>query len=366
VKHDVVIHPDWSVSTPHDLETERVAAAFGGFLSCLELADHTIPAARRWVELQLRAALSPLTFGASPARWSVKAPLGCCPRNGFNSATQAGEHARDARHLAVEFGGHRRQLSDVIKAIGTAYQGTGAFALEGAAAAAAEDVCSRGGKDVTELWYAGMHPRRVLEIHSAVGVPGRLPGRFYLGVMLRGTDLGWLVDTMHAAGIDPSQMEPAVGVAGVSIDGSVQEPVAEWLAWTRSAADFVDPTRRGRWLSLGVSRRMILHLDEAGVAPEDVETLAVGIGRDPDGAARHLSGWLDAGLKPSVADLVRLHDDGRSPLWYVPPGPAVRRLRAELGAVAKGTSDTELGFLLAVAGTVPDAVAAWRSVATLW
>jgi hypothetical protein len=37
-RHPVTIHPDWSVTTPHDLESERVAAAFGGYLSCLDLA----------------------------------------------------------------------------------------------------------------------------------------------------------------------------------------------------------------------------------------------------------------------------------------------------------------------------------------
>lgn len=45
-RHPVTIHADWRVETPHDLEAERVAAAFGGYTSCLELVDRTLPAFR--------------------------------------------------------------------------------------------------------------------------------------------------------------------------------------------------------------------------------------------------------------------------------------------------------------------------------
>lgn len=60
--HEVAIQPDWTLSTPHDVEAERVAAAFGGYTSCLTLIDETIPrttgaagAAARAVSMSTRA-----------------------------------------------------------------------------------------------------------------------------------------------------------------------------------------------------------------------------------------------------------------------------------------------------------------------
>ena len=363
-RHPVTIHPDWSVTTPHDLESERVATAFGGYLSCLDL-ERAVVASRSWIMLQQRVGPSPIAFAGRPARWAVTRPLTCCSKSGYESATHAAEHVRDPRHLAAEHAAPRRQLTDIVKAIEAAWAGTGAFALDGPEAAAAAEVCSRGALDVTDLWYAGMHPTRILDIHSALGATGRLPGRFYLGVLVRGTDVGWLAGTLRTAGIDADEVEEVLEVVGVRLDGP-QEEAAEWLAWTRTASDVIDPTRRGRWMSMGVSRRMILLLDQYLIDPDDIATLARGVGRDPDGAARQLAGWLAAGLRPPVADLVRLHQEGIGPHWYVPSRAAVSRLRTELGLAADRTTDTDLAFLLAVAGTVPDSVARWRAGTTLW
>lgn len=363
-RHPITLDPDWSVTTPHDLESERIASAFGGYLSCADLSA-SVAAARRWIELQQRVGESPIVFVARPARWNVRHPLTCCSKTGYESATLAADHVRDIRHLATEFGAPRRQLTDITTAIEKAYSGTGAFTLDGPEAAAAADCCSRGAADVTELWYAGMHPTRILEVHSAIGSHGRLPGRFYLGVVVRQTPLAWLSDTLGTAGIDADEIEEVLEVGGVRIDGPQQE-AAEWLAWTRGASDAIDPTRRGRWMAMGVSRRMIMLLDHYLIDPADIAALAVGVVRDPDGAARQFAGWLEAGLRPPVADLVRLHQEGIGPHWYVPSRAAVSRLRSELGLAADRTSDTDLAFLLAIAGTVPDSVARWRAGTTLW
>ena len=160
--------------------------------------------------------------------------------------------------------------------------------------------------------------------------------------------------------------EPAREVAGVPIDGPADEPVASWLAWTCAPWDQRDPGARGRWLALGVSRPMILRLADAGYDPDEIAVLADIQGRDPDGAARQVAGWLDVDLRPAVADLVRLHRSGVGPHWYVPSGRAVKRLQDELGKATPHPSATELAFVLAVAGTVPNAVAALRSGAALW
>ena len=36
VSHPLVLRPDWTATVPHDLDAERVAAAFGGYVTCLE------------------------------------------------------------------------------------------------------------------------------------------------------------------------------------------------------------------------------------------------------------------------------------------------------------------------------------------
>jgi hypothetical protein len=365
-RHEVVVHPDWSVTTPHDLAAERLAVAFGGFLSCLELEGRTIPAAQRWLERQLRVVPDLVQFSGPPGRWHARQRQACCPSNGYDSATKAGEHVRDPRHVAAEFGCPRRQLTDLVKALGRAYSTSGAFGLDGPDAAAAARVCARGATDVTDLWYAGVHPRRVVQIHGELGVPGRLPARFFLGVLTRGTDLTWLGRTLSSSGVEACAEDQVQEAAGVPLDAPADESVTSWLAWTCADWDQRDPSARGRWLALGVSRPMILRLADAGYDPDEVAELAQGLGRDPDGAARQVAGWLDLGMRPAVADLVRLHRTGLGPHWYVPSGRAVKRLQAALGKGQGQASATELAFVLALAGTVPHAVVALRSGATLW
>ena len=202
-KHPVVVHPDWSISTPHDLVSERVAAALGGYLSCLELQDRTLPAARRWLELQRREGAHPVELVSPPARWRARQPAACCPPNGFDTAAKAADHVRDARHLVAEFGCPRRQFNDLVKSISAAYTEVGGFGVDPAIAAEAEDVCTWGAADVISLWHSGVHPRRVVQIHESLGVTGRLPARFFLGVVSRRTDIAWLARTLRGSGVDP-------------------------------------------------------------------------------------------------------------------------------------------------------------------
>ena len=42
--HAITLEADGSVTTPHDLDNERIAAALGGYLSCLDLVDKAVPA----------------------------------------------------------------------------------------------------------------------------------------------------------------------------------------------------------------------------------------------------------------------------------------------------------------------------------
>jgi len=357
VRHAARVLPDWSVEVPHDLAAERVACALGGWLSCLELEERVVPAARRWLELATRSVPPPITLLGHVA-WTPTSRLRCCPSRGFESAEKAFEHVCDARHLAEQFGGDRKQVGDLVRPLGRAWRA--ALSIPDHEAARAAAVLARGDRDVTALWYAGVHPGQVVAIHEAVGVPGRLPARLFLGVLLRGPDPAWVGSTMRSAGV-AGQREVAAGGTEGLLGSRGEEPLAEWLAWTHGRRDVADPTARGRWLALGVSRVVLLRLAECGVDPQDVAQLAAGTGRSADGAARCLLGWLALGVTPAVRDLVALHRSGRASAWSAPPARAVERVRAELGGACSGADRLELAYLLSVCGTTADTVAAHRA-----
>ena len=75
--HPVTITADWSFESHHDLGAERVAAAFGGFTSCLGVADRAVPALQEAVHLLARALPAPVT-AVSGRGWMVTAPAPRC------------------------------------------------------------------------------------------------------------------------------------------------------------------------------------------------------------------------------------------------------------------------------------------------
>lgn len=364
-RHRAVLGSGWSVEVPHDLAAERLASALGGWLSCLVLEERAIPAARRWLELATRAAPPPIV-PLGHLGWTSASPLRCCPARGFESAEEAFDHVRDARHLGEQFGVDRKQVGDLIRPIGQAWAGHPPLSIPAEAGDRAACLLGRGERDVTALWCAGVHPARVVGVHTAIGVEGRLSARLVLAVLLRGPDLDWLGATLRVAGavgeLDSEIAdEPADAPADLHpVQGGAEEPLAEWLARTQSDWDIADPTARGRWLALGVSRATLVQLAEAGYDPVELAWLAEGTGRSADGAARHLAGWLAAGVTPRVEHLLALHGSGRVSAWSVPSRAAVDRVRAEVGSRCRADRST-LAYLLALCGTVPDAVAAHRA-----
>lgn len=358
-RHRALVGPDWSVEVPHDLAAERLAAALGGWLSCLELQDRVVPAARRWLELAMRAVVPPIA-PLGHVGWMSASPLRCCPARGFQSAEKAFEHVRDVRHLSELFQVDRKQVGELVRPMRTAWRDAQALTLPSDPAARAATLVAAGARDVTALWYAGVHPDRVLAIHASLGVRGRLPARLYLGMVLRNADPAWVGSAMRAAGVEGAADE-GVRVAGVPLGGPAEESVAEWLAWTESDWDVADRSARGRWLALGVSRASVMELAHAGYDPGDVARLAAVTGRSADGAARHLTAWLACAVTPRVEDLVALHRSGRWSSWSVPSRAAVDRVREALGGSRRRADRLDLAYLLAVCITVPDAVAAHRA-----
>ena len=74
------------------------------------------------------------------------------------------------------------------------------------------------------------------------------------------------------------------------------------------------------------------------------------------GIASTLRAWVAAGCRPSASELVELYEAGVSPYW-LPRAAAVARLREAVGSAQPSIPDNQLGFLLAVCGSVPLALA---------
>ncbi|MDQ1250717.1 MAG: hypothetical protein QG597_5097, partial [Actinomycetota bacterium] len=120
-RHAVVIHHDWRVDVPHDLEGERVAAAFGGYLSCISLVDHAVPALREWLRRAGRLELPAMTFRGEVDRWTLKDEQPCCAKTTFRDALAAAEHWRSPQHVADACGASRRQLRTLSTAAAAAH-----------------------------------------------------------------------------------------------------------------------------------------------------------------------------------------------------------------------------------------------------
>jgi len=94
--HLVTIQPDWSRSTPHDIGLERVAMATGGYLSCVDLVDHEVPALRELLQLRARRVVPEITRAAARLwRLGDASPDCRCRSLGFGTAADVAEHARD-------------------------------------------------------------------------------------------------------------------------------------------------------------------------------------------------------------------------------------------------------------------------------
>ena len=324
-QHDVVIGPGWSVSTPHDLAAERLGVALGGYLSCLELVDRALPAARSWVALEARSELPELVFEGSSRRWRPRRQVaGCCEPEGYVEAGALGDHLRSPEHLTASHGADPRQVELRVAACRTAHRAAAELALPSEVAA-----------------------------HRSLGVPGPIPVRFYLGLVARRPNDGWLARSVESwSDVD-------------DLTGERVMPSAAWLAWAAPSLGRLSVEVRSAWLATGMSRSMIVELDGAGYLPEDVLRMASRVNRSARWVAHALSAWVRAGCRPSVEDLLALDARG-VPYFLAISAPALRRLREEAGDEAAGIDDTELALLLAAVGTVPQAMAALRAKATDW
>jgi hypothetical protein len=282
-RHDITLLADGSIRTPHDLESERLAVALGGFLSCVELVDRTAPVFWEWLALQQRLGGPPIRSRDEGRRWTPTARAACCARGGYETPVAAADHARSPAHFAALRGVDPDQLQQL-------------------AGAAVIDASPRHrGEPWDTLWDCGITEQEVLRIDHECGLGEPLGVGFYLAVLQRRPALAWLRDMLGA--------------------GPVAEATAEWLAWTYGPADRRDPGARRAWLALGIPVRAIVGLMAANRQPDEVVRIAEHWRITTASASLLLLDWLDQGLHVTAADLTGSAVGCRA----YPPRPPGRR-----------------------------------------
>ena len=351
-RHEITVAADWSVATPHDLEAERVAVAFGGFASCLYVVDTVVPAVRDALQMNARRSVPRMKRAVRGTWRAVPAVAERCCRAEPSAAAAAG-HLRSPEHVAIRAGGNPSLTTAVLQPVLAAHARAGSFDL-GLDEWAVLRRCVLGPTGPVQLWEAGMHPRVVAAIHAeVVGDEGpALPEALYLGVLSRRPDLGWMADTLAAA----------ASAVSAPISRYDTPHLAEWLAWSQTPLDKKQRQARTGWLATGVPRGDIEQLSAAGYCPADAQALAAGTGRSVAGVADLLVSWVDAGCRPSVDDLLDLYGSGIPP-WHSPSKRLVARLRSVVGDLAEHYTTTELGLMVVLEGTVAAAAAVIRAQA---
>lgn len=316
-RHPVTLHPDGTIDTGHDLEQERILAALGGYLSCLELATTASPAVLEWYTLEQRLAPRPIRATQARGPWHAFRKAPCCAKRGYATPQDAAAHVRDPKHVARIHGAHAWQVVALCRGF------------------TAQPVPEMPGEPWTTMWECGMHPDEVDRISMEIDADEPLPVEFYLGVLARNPDLGWIRDTMRAVRLEPRSIT--------------------YLAWSYGEADRADPALRARWLRTGIMDRLALRIIGSPYDIADVEAFAAHWAISPVMAGVELMKWYDSGATPPVAALTGPELDH---LAYPPTPPRWQtrsRLRDEL-ALDQYTEE-ELALALIRWGSVGRAAA---------
>lgn len=340
--HGIIIRPDWSVQTPHDLDAERVAVALGGYASCVELVDIAVPALRAAIERLTRQEPLPIRRDKR-GDWRILPSQqfsDCCARVAFPSIEVAARHLHGAAHVARQHAAREWQLEALLAAAERAWAWDEA---PGCDAGVRRLVREEGG--VADLWRAGIRPDQLPGIAATVpAVAEPLPVSFYLGTVYAGADHEWMG-----------------AVAAHRPDGDT----AAWLAWLDSPAAGRDAALWGAWLDLGVRRDGVRIAVELGLDPKRAHEVARMTGRNVGIVARDIVRWALAGCEPTATHFTLLARHGLE--YSCPSAGGVDRLVAEVErrGLGRGVSRTELGVMLIFHGTQPAVLAALASALPL-
>jgi len=331
-RHPVVIRPDWTAETGHDLELERIAAAFGSTIACIDLTERRLPCVRQvWLH---RQRLVPPGIRRTPqGRWEAIQPARDCEcgvGGGFwRKPEDAAAHLRTLRHWARAFGADTAACSRLIVAIERAAGTVFDAAPPGQARSAAVDHHT----DLAWLWEVGLHPDEVERLHTGLGLTRPMAAIGYLHVAGCGATLA---DLAPYAGDSP-------------------EAVC-WAASTWRPHDAAAPTERREWYLSGLHWRLIGSLLGGPYRLADVQALADATDGSRNNAGQVLAGWLGAGCRPSLADVLavnRLVRGGRL-------APTAAALDLVLRNAPEGIDRTQAGLILVAAGTPTTASALIR------
>ena len=184
--HEVRVLPDWTIEVPHDLDSERIAAAFGGHLSCLGVVDDAPAALRFWLAANLR--VGPPLYAIRDGQWTVADRASCCRETRFPGAADAARHARSVPHAANRYGAEVDGLLALAAAVRRAYGDR--FDLDPADPAIwrATAACRGGMADVEYLFACGITPTRVASLHIDAVVDGPLPRAYFVTAAIDACD----------------------------------------------------------------------------------------------------------------------------------------------------------------------------------
>lgn len=342
-RHQVQLDQNWGIFTPHDLDAERVARAFGASISCLELEESVVPAARELLRLRSRAVLPGLR--RTKSGWGpTKVAKGCCDvatrPGGFRSAQTCAEHLRGTQHTAARAKVDRKMLTAVVTAVERAHRGQPVFSMALDDVERASEVVS-GRSGAIELWEAGLHPRLVLDLHERLDVGSTpLPMSYFTGAAFNRVDLDWAKTTVGHA-VDSMFIEDL---------GSL----AEWTVWTPEPFDLRHPNQRRDLLDEGWPRSVVHRLSVAGIEAGLIGDLPDSAGLPRQRAALLLLAWVEAGAVPDVARIAQALRAGVSP-WHHPSAAAVKWVQSHFG---EGNQPDALNVITAIAlsGSRSDAV----------
>jgi len=334
-KHPITIHPDWSVTTPHDLDAERIAASFGGYASCVELVDSAVPAFRAGLGHLTRRTPIKLQGNWRSSRALVDRAE-CCRTRWFADLIDAATHLRSVIHMAEAHGAREWQVLSLLRAAEATW---GSWDEPPAVCDRAESLVREVG-GVRHLWRAGLHPDDIVDLASLASVVDEpLPVSYYLAMTHNTVGRSWFGSVLaHRPDAD----------------------TAAWLATLEPADQNGTLDDWGVWLGLGLSRGATLAAVRAHIPASAAYELAEVMHWTPTDAAQQLSRWASAGCAPRPHHFLALSSYGAD--HSVPSVDAIDALCADAESVLgmevqpyRWTDDrTDLGVMLAALGNRPD------------
>lgn len=319
VLHTAAIRPDWTVVTPHDLDAERVASAFGGWSSCLNFAERVVPAYRRLLGVMTRAhPLDQDPLAQDPKRrWLTSASPGCCPRpRAFDSLETAVRHEMSAPHLAGVFGTQHWSIESLSTTARRIWSES------------SDSVFIAGGSDgYRELWDRGIHPTEVERIAVRMPAGARpLSVSFFTNVVYRGLDVEALA---QAASVFPTP------------------EFADWFARRSDPRSMIPAVEVAALRDLGLASRDAMIAMDAGVDAAMIGRLAAETYATATTIARWRALWATVGCAPTGPHF-RLLSDHRV-LHVLPRAVDIDAVCARAARMASGAVDrTEAAIMLAI------------------